>query len=195
MVTSMSTSTQPSATGTVLRRLKDGSRIHVACPESILQYNAFMGGVDRGDQQRGYYSCRTKSRKFYKYIFYFLYDVAITNAFILYKHYSPHPVLKNIKEFRLKLAVELINDYCSRRRPGRVSSSIVPLPLQHFPVKGDSDVQSLKKKRGRCAHCNTQHRRTDTTWFCQDCHVWLCHSGNPSSDCFLLWHKRRVATE
>ena len=28
-----------------------------------------MGGVDRGDQVRGYYSCRTKCRKFYKFIF------------------------------------------------------------------------------------------------------------------------------
>ena len=189
MVTSMSTCIQPSATGTVLHRQKDGSRIPVACPQSILQYNAFIGGVDLCDQLRGYYSCCTKSRKLYKYIFYFLYDVVITNAFIFYKHYSPHPALSNIKEFRLRLAVELIGDYCSRRRPGRVSSSIVPLPLQHFPVKGDSDSQSLKKKRGRCAHCSKSHQRTDTTWFCQDCNVWLCHSGVPSSDCFLLWHK------
>ena len=28
-----------------------------------------MGGVDIGDQYRGYYQVRTKSRKFYGYIF------------------------------------------------------------------------------------------------------------------------------
>ena len=50
-----------------------------------------MGGVDRGDQLRGYYCCRTKSRKFYKYIFYFLLDVAITNAFILMKKHTKAP--------------------------------------------------------------------------------------------------------
>ena len=58
------------------------------CPEAIISYNKFMGGVDRGNQLRGYYSCRMKSRKFYKYFFYFLLDVAITNAFVLYKHYT-----------------------------------------------------------------------------------------------------------
>ena len=56
-------------------------------------------GVDRGDQLRGYYNCRTKSRKFYKYIFYFLLDVTITNAYILYKHCSPHSKIR-VKEFR-----------------------------------------------------------------------------------------------
>ena len=34
-----------------------------------------MGAVDYSDQLHGYYSCRTKSRKFYKYnIYHFLLD-------------------------------------------------------------------------------------------------------------------------
>ena len=78
VVTVLSTNTQPTATGTVLWRQKDGSQIPVPYPEAINSYNEFMGWVDRGDQLRGYYSCRTKNRKFYKYImFYFLLDVAI----------------------------------------------------------------------------------------------------------------------
>lgn len=76
-VTVMSTGIQPD-TGTVLRRQKDGSRISVPCPQSIISYNEHMGGVDRGDQIRGYYSCRTKCRKNYKYIFHFLFGVATT---------------------------------------------------------------------------------------------------------------------
>ena len=72
----MSTNSQPSATGTVLRRKKDGSRVPVPCPESVILY---MGAVDHSDQLCGYYSCRTKSRKFYKYIYHFLFDVTITS--------------------------------------------------------------------------------------------------------------------
>ena len=193
-VTVMSTSTQPQASATVQRRQRDGSRIPVTCPESMLQYNAYMGGVDRGDQVRGYYSCRTKSRKFYKYIFYFLLDVAITNAFILHKECNPNHRMK-IKDFRLKLATQLIGEYCSRRRPGRKSSAIVPLPIRHFPIKLQSDSQPTKKQRGRCAQCSKSHNRTDTTWFCRECNVWLCHNGDPSSDCFFLWHKRLVGAE
>ncbi len=65
------------ATDTVLRRQKDGS---VTCPENVILH---MGGVDRGDQfqLRG---CRIKSRKFYKYVYYFLFDVAPT-YYILHK--------------------------------------------------------------------------------------------------------------
>lgn len=47
-----------------------------------------MGGVDRGDQLRQYYHLRLKSRKFYKYIFWFLVDVSITNTYILHKAYG-----------------------------------------------------------------------------------------------------------
>ena len=111
-VTVMSTTSQPDV-GTVLRQQKDGFRISVPCPLSIMEYNNFMGGVDRGDQVRGYCSCRTKYRKFYKYIFHFLLDVAITNAYILQKGYCSSAPFKTIKEFRMQLANELIDDYCS----------------------------------------------------------------------------------
>ena len=46
-----------------------------------------MGGVDRGDQLRGYYHVRLKCVKNYKYIFWFLFEVAVTNAYIL-THYT-----------------------------------------------------------------------------------------------------------
>ena len=90
---------------------RDGSRISVPCPEAILSYNAHMGGVDQGDQLRGYYSCRTKSRKFYKYIFYFLFDASITNSFILWKTFGSATGM-TFKEFQLRLAQQLIGDYC-----------------------------------------------------------------------------------
>ena len=103
-----STTSQPDV-DSVLRQRKDGSRISVPCPLSIMEYNNFMGGVDRGDRVRGYYSCRTKCRKFYKYIFHFLLDVAITNAYILQKGYHSSAPFKTIKEFQLQLASELID--------------------------------------------------------------------------------------
>ena len=68
----------------VRRRQKDGSRTEVSCLLAIKIYNIFMGGVDKNNQLQGYYSVRTKSRKSYKYIFWFLFDVAIVNSFILY---------------------------------------------------------------------------------------------------------------
>ena len=63
---------------TVLRKSKDGSKSEIDCPQAINLYNKYMGGVDRNDQIRGYYSVRMKGRKFYRYIFWFLFDVSIT---------------------------------------------------------------------------------------------------------------------
>ena len=71
----------PTATTTVTRRIKDGSKVNVPCPLPVSQYNRFMRGVDRGDQLRGYYKTKTKCRKMYKYIFWFLFDMVITNSY------------------------------------------------------------------------------------------------------------------
>ena len=135
VVTVTSTTSQPE-TGTVLRRQKDGTRVTVPCPLLIITYNQFMGGVDRGDQVRGYYSCRTKCRKFYKYIFHFLLDVAITNAYILQKGYCSSAPFSTFKPFWLQLASELIGDFCSRRRVGRAAVCVFrTLPLRHSKFK------------------------------------------------------------
>ena len=46
--------------------------------------NCFMGGVDRNDQVRTFYHVRLKCRKYYKYIFGFLFEVSIANAYIIF---------------------------------------------------------------------------------------------------------------
>ena len=42
-----------------------------------------MGGVDHSDQLRSYYSCCRSFHKWYKYLFWFIFDVS--NTFILHK--------------------------------------------------------------------------------------------------------------
>lgn len=186
-VSIMYTGFNPMEHCTVLRRQKNGSRIPITCPAAIAAYNMHMGGVDKGDQLRGYYSTKIKSRKFYKYLMNFLVGVAVTNAFIMFRISHPHSKT-NLKKFHEVLGKQLIGDYCSRRKAGRVSHQIQPLPLLHFPTKAHSSAIS-ERKRGRCALCQEKHRRSDTQWLCHECGVWLCHPGT-ADDCFLLWHKR-----
>ena len=76
--TVMYTGFNPHDQATVLQTQKDRTRLSVPCPTAIAAYNSYMGGVDRGDQLRGYYFYKMKSRKFYKYIFNFLIGVVHT---------------------------------------------------------------------------------------------------------------------
>ena len=113
---------QPNATTMVQRRQKDGSSMMVPCPESVVMYNQYMGGVDRGDQLRGYYHVRLKCVKNYKYIFWFLFEVAVTNAYILTHYTVATDTIRSqqtFKAFWLKLATQLIGNYKTHLCPGR----------------------------------------------------------------------------
>ena len=79
-------------------------------------------GVDRNDQLRQYYSVPTKCRKYYKYIFWFLFEVAITNSHILHSNYSTAPRL-SLKEYRLELAKGLVGDFHSKKRHNRQNAA------------------------------------------------------------------------
>ena len=59
----------PANTTSFRRRKGDGSTADVNCPTAIVDYNRYMGGVDKGDKLRKYYNPCMKSCKSYKYIF------------------------------------------------------------------------------------------------------------------------------
>ena len=181
-VSVLSTSCQPHSETPVSRKQRNGSRVDVPCPESVRLYNLFMSGVDENDQLRGYYAVRTKSRKSYKYMFWFLFDVAIINSFILYQRVPTVGKKMTLKEFRVELAKQLIGSYNSRKYCGRPSahgstSRRRKMHLPHYPTRAS---------QGRCCHCSSTEGRT--TWYCSECQLRLCHTGDPSSDCFLKHH-------
>ena len=140
-----------------------------AAPLAITSYKKNMAAEDKGDQSRGYYHCRIKSRQFYKYIYYFLFDVTITNAFILYWGWSGATKI-TIQQFRIQLAKELIGGYCIRYRTGYNGSLIKSHPFSHFPMKITATSPG-QRNRGRCTYCSQQK-------YCHECGVWLCHPGS-----------------
>ena len=184
-VSLLSTHCQPNSEVTISRRQKTGSRVDVPCPEAVRLYNMFMAGVDKNDQLRGYYAVRTKSTKNYKYIFWFLFDVAIVNAFILYQRVPTVGKKLTLKEFRVELAKRMIGTYNSRKYRGRPTTREAQsgarrrrMKLPHYPTRAT---------QGRCRHCSSTHGRT-TTWYCSECELRLCHTGDAESDRFLKHH-------
>ena len=140
----MSTASDPTQTTSVQRRQRTGDKVPVPCPQSVDDYNQNIGGVDNGDQNWGYYKCPTKFRKFYMYVYSFLKDVCITNSYVLHKKYSPSRKFKRVRNFRLQLAIKLIGDYCSKKRPGcRTSTLAKALPLAHFPLHHPENKRPL----------------------------------------------------
>ena len=87
-VTLLSTNADPREMTEVQRKQKDGSIVNVRCPKILKLYTQNMNGVDRADQLRSTYSICRKAAKWWKYLFWFMVDVAICNAFILMK--DPH---------------------------------------------------------------------------------------------------------
>ena len=135
-VTVVATNSDPTVEAQVCSKQRDGSSIAVSCPQPIVLYNTNMGGVDHNDQLRGYYHVRLKCQKFYKYIFWFLFDVAVVNSFILCKHFT-HIGITDLKTFRTELAKSLIGSYCSQKRPGRPTQATPPpkrFCSSHFPI-------------------------------------------------------------
>ena len=180
-VTFISSGHNPEHTTSVRRKKGDGSIVHVECPECIADYNRYMGGVDKGDQYRKYYQQRMKSRKSYKYIFWFMFKVCVLNSFIL-SHYSlcNHPI-SSFLAYRQQLSRELIGQYNSRKRQVISRATIhrdLVVTTQHFPSKAT-------KRTCKFHRCTRQ-----TVWYCATCDMHLCHTGDHTTDCFLLHHAR-----
>ena len=191
VVNVVSTLANADNTTTVNRTQKDGTRLTVPSPRNVALYNEYMGGVDHGDHLRGSYRIRLKCMKNYKYVFGFLFDVAITNAYILYSRFdvrSDKPM--DHKTFRMVLAEQLIGSYKSKKRAGRPRKRPHPsntcTSLPHLPAHSSSK---------RCMYCKqhrTPPRRKESVWYCGDCdgHPPLCLTGrDDGSDCFRLWHQ------
>ena len=141
----IATNCVPTETGTVKRKLRDGSSTTVSCPQANVLYNLLMGGMDSDDQLRGCNAIQTKSRKFYHHINWYIANLAITNSYILCREHTQLGT-RGITAFCVQLVKELIGSYRSRKRPGRPSSTQSTIPasfFEHFPVQGDDHVHAV----------------------------------------------------
>ena len=190
VVTVLSTNSQPHEEEVVQRRQHNGSKVDVRCPSAVAKYGRYMGGVDRNDQLRQYYQVRTKCHKFYKYIFWFLFEAAQANSYILHSNFTSatHQLLK---EFKLELAKGLVGDFHSKKRHNRHAAPPTNLTLLHFPMKLRNATTNTIL-RGRCWFCWHKRRpqqRRDSQWYCHECQLHFCHTGDPNTDCFLHHHR------
>lgn len=173
---------------TVSRRAPGGPK-DIEIPESVETYNQWMGGVDLTDQLHSYYTVIRKSRKYWRYMCWFFMDVAITNAWILWK-LSHQPKIKGRDRFsHLEFRKELIRQLSQgsvRKRKARASPSVEGIGKaseQHPGVR-------LAGSKKTCYQCSKDKRRNptgrtpETVWGCSICCVHLC-----KGHCFGKFHQ------
>lgn len=99
-----------------------------------------------------------------EYIFWFLFEVAITNSFILCKEFST----LNVKAFRVELVKQLIGNYNSRKRPGDLASLLLSAS-----AKSISPHMAVTRAIAVITVLEYKKERKVKVWFCKDCKLYL----------------------
>lgn len=158
-------------------------------PLVVDEYNHSMNGVDKADQYTVYYSFIRRSHKWWRKLFFWLFEVTLVNSFILYQTTVSNP-LTHFK-YRQSIVDSLVSCHLAtasprprigRRRKHQVVDSEDPerfnLHLGHFPKRGT---------QRECVVCSdTKHgTRKRTSFFCKGC------PSSPSlcpDTCFEIYH-------
>ena len=146
-------------------------RIQVQQPYVIQQYNKFMGGVDRMDQNIGQYRISFRSKKWWWPFFAYCVDVSMQNAWLCYRLTESH-ARERLDQLQFRRSVcrvyyklgsstQQIQVPKSLGRPQsidrRVPSESRDDGLNHNFVQGSTQRRCAlcgKKVTQRCAKCN-----------------------------------------
>lgn len=184
-----STLSSPSLDSRGHRRIA-GHHVQVTMPSVATAYGRYMGGVDKLDRlisSRVYGSLGHGARKIWRHIAWYLQNLMIANAWILYSLYSKRPTQNAYDHFafRLELAQELINGFSKRKRAA--SETVFRGRLQLCEMSGHKLVHSESRRPKRCKphrdHKPNGKTRRETIYMCEQCNQNMC------PDCFRIVHR------
>ena len=134
--------------------------MRVEKPACVDLYNS-MGGVDHSDQLRSYYSTCRPSKKWYKYLFWFIFSLSLVNSFIIFKENVDRRGRRTLVNFRLALATQLIGGFSSRseNRKRTIKAASVEATTTPENTPGHFIIQREGNARKRhCVQCKTEKR-------------------------------------
>jgi len=143
-------------------------------PTCVVDYNLHMGAVDKRDMVLSTLKSVRKSQKWYKKVFFHLFDICVYNARILHKDVTGQNL--SFAQFQLQLIKEIISE-CSERRKkaggGRLSiENILRLSERHFPSICQSEIASNSQRN--CVVCKKAGIRKRSHYQCSKCNIGLC---------------------
>lgn len=178
----VSTTSNPLGDDPIVRRERGGNFREFSCPPPVAAYQNFMGGVDKCMQHRAKNPVGRPSKKYWKFFFNFILELAMTDAFKLWRRTPGTKAQKTryqLLDFRVDVAQQLIAGFKGRKRR---------LPLNDVAVVHSLD--RLQRKRSYCKWCTKEgdKRRKDTVYGCKFCNIHLCSPG-----CFTRYHEEQDA--
>jgi hypothetical protein len=165
----------------------------VAAPPQAMDYIESMGGVDRSDQLRAYYTTARKSMKWHMQMVYFLLDIAQVNGFICYKT-APRTAADSEPDhgrFVMDLAEELIGGF-EMRAWHRQDTRVRVLPADstshaHVHMNATFARQCVGcLAAGRRGRGGMSARAPRTVYGCSACRQHLC------MDCFYRYENFEI---
>lgn len=151
----------------------------ISKPEAIIQYNRFMGGIDKKDQMMSYYPCERKTLRWYKKIGIHILYMCLINSFFMYKKYVRPKI--SLYDYRLEVLEKLLPEKegpCVER----------PMAALHFAKKNTESEKGKTVARRRCIVCYKNSIRKETTYHCPACpeKPALC-----TEPCFSEYHRNK----
>lgn len=122
LISMISTNTSPEMTAAT-RRTKTGPQ-GKQIPMCVANYNANIGGVDLNDQLHTYYSVGRKSMKWWRCCFWYLLEVALVNAYVVYISMPRPEGTKAMTHFEFHLSVARV--LCQGGRAPRTAPETGP---------------------------------------------------------------------
>lgn len=182
--------------------------VTVARPHVISEYNLSMGGVDLSDMINALYKQDIRSPRWYMRLFYFLVDLSITNAWLLYRRHAKQKGVEpehdslgfrdSVAESLTKAGKPVTPVSKKRGRPSTDPSSQPPSPSTSQQSKRPQQCAPGKSVRvdgfehypiwvtGARTWCKREKCGYQSFVQCAKCKVSLCL--NAKRNCFTAFH-------
>ena len=167
------------------RYIKDKSgRVEIDQPNSISVYNKTMGGVNRMDQNIGAYMINIRSKKWWWPLFRFCVDLAVNNAFQLYRL---QPLQQGQKQLDLLgFRKEIVKVYHARFRSDKTLPLIFPATRSTQRVIPEIPYDGIDQWIAKGNHRRSAKCLKTSKYFCEKCNVGL------HPDCFNDFHTKQI---
>ena len=142
-------------------------------PEIVYIYNVTKAGVDKIDSTTNQYKSQRRTKKWWKAAFFYLYDITLYNASVVYFENTGKEENSKVLFFRRKLYEMHFSQYLRLKEVNQSMKLHLPKRTEQF-----RECEQCKKNKG-----DKRQHVCRTRYICTGCNARLC------VDCFVNFHK------